>query len=214
MHQPNESVYSKTVYCSMLLIFATNNQHKVDEISRALPPFLQVKTMKEMGMDVEIDEPHDTLEANALEKSKFIFDRLRQNVFSEDSGLFIDSLNGKPGVKSARYAGEDKNMQSNIDKVLHEMEGIVDRAGYFKTVISLFWKNIEYQFEGICKGSITFERSGINGFGYDPIFIPDGATKSFGCMSKEEKQAFSHRHKAFQKLILFLQDQPSPKKSI
>jgi XTP/dITP diphosphohydrolase len=192
----------------MLLIFATNNQHKVDEISLALPSFLQVKTMKEVGMDVEIDEPHDTLEANALEKSKYIFDRLGHNVFSEDSGLFIDSLNGKPGVKSARYAGEERNMESNIDKVLDEMEGIIDRGAFFKTVISLFWQNIEYQFEGICEGQIALERSGINGFGYDPIFIPDGATKSFGCMSKEEKQAFSHRYKAFQKLILFLQDQP------
>jgi XTP/dITP diphosphohydrolase len=192
----------------MLLIFATNNQHKVDEISAVLPPFLEVKTMKQVGIDVEIDEPHDTLEANALEKSKFLYDRLGHNVFSEDSGLFVEALNGKPGVKSARYAGEERNMESNIDKVLNELNGVKERKAYFKTVISLFWKNNEYQFDGICAGEIALERSGINGFGYDPIFIPDGATKCFGCMSKEEKQAFSHRQKAFQKLILFLQDQP------
>ena len=154
--------------------------------------------------DIDIPEPHDTLNENALEKASTIFKITTTNCFSEDTGLEIESLNGAPGVKSARYAGEDRNFQANIDKVLEELSNKENRKAQFRTVICLIWENQTYYFEGICKGQIARTMQGEKGFGYDPIFIPDGSDKSFAQMSMEEKNSFSHRQKAVTQLFEFL----------
>ena len=187
------------------LIFATNNQHKVDEIRSVIGDKLNIITMKEAGIDIDIPEPHDTIEANATEKSTTIYKINGSNTFSEDTGLETEALNGEPGVKSARYAGDTKNFQANIDKLLSKLEGKENRKARFKTVISLIWNNKEYLFEGICNGQIIKDQKGNEGFGYDPVFIPDGSNKTFAEMSMEEKNKFSHRRKATDKLIEFLQ---------
>lgn len=187
------------------LIFATNNQHKVDEIRIVLGHIFDIITLREAGINIDIPEPHDTLEANAKEKSSVIYKLTSQNCFSEDTGLEVDALNGEPGVKSARYAGESRSFEDNIDKLLNNLKPSVNRSARFKTVISLILNGKENQFEGICEGTILKERKGINGFGYDPVFVPAGSTKTFAEMNMEEKSAFSHRKKAMVKLIAFLQ---------
>ncbi|MGC4103051.1 RdgB/HAM1 family non-canonical purine NTP pyrophosphatase [Ferruginibacter sp.] len=188
------------------LIFATNNQHKVDEIRLVLGSRFNIITLKESGIDIDIPEPHDTLEANATEKSSVIHKLTGKNCFSEDTGLEVAALNGAPGVKSARYAGESRSFDANIDKLLKEMEQNSSREARFRTIISLILNNKEFIFEGICPGTITMERKGSNGFGYDPVFIPDGSTRTFAEMTMEEKSVFSHRKKAMEKLIAFLSD--------
>ena len=187
------------------LIFATNNQHKVDEIRVVLGNIFDIITLKEAGINIDIPEPYDTLEANASEKSSTIYKLTKNNCFSEDTGLEVDSLNGEPGVKSARYAGNERSFDANIDKLLDKMQASNKREAHFRTVISLILNGEEKQFEGICKGLISKERRGINGFGYDPVFIPDGSSKTFAEMNIEEKSKFSHRKKAMTKLIDFLQ---------
>ena len=186
------------------LIFATNNRNKVAEIQSLVGNKYAIIPLKEAGIDIDIPEPHDQLEANALEKAMTIFNMTRQNCFSEDTGLEIEGLGGAPGVKSARYAGENCNPQANIDLVLSKMTGIENRSAQFRTVICLIWKDQTYYFEGICKGQILTHLEGENGFGYDPIFVPDGASKSFANMTMEEKNQFSHRKKAVTKLFEFL----------
>jgi XTP/dITP diphosphohydrolase len=188
----------------MPLIFATNNQHKVDEIRAALHGGLEILTMKEAGIDIEIPEPHHTLEENASEKSKVIYQLKNNDCFSEDTGLEVEALNGEPGVKSARYAGEQRSFDDNIDKLLDNLKGEENRTAQFRTVISLLLNGEEFLFEGICEGKISNERMGEKGFGYDPIFIPNGSTISFAQMSTEQKNEFSHRRKALDKLIDFL----------
>jgi XTP/dITP diphosphohydrolase len=189
------------------LIFATNNQHKVEEILAVVGDKFNIITLKMAGIDIDIPEPHQTIEANASEKSRTIFKLTLQDCFGEDTGLEVDALNGEPGVKSARYAGEEKSFDANIDKLLKNLLGIEDRFANFKTVISLIWKGKEYLFEGITKGQVLLERSGNNGFGYDPVFMPEGSNKSFGEMSMAEKNVYSHRRKATDKLIEFLKQQ-------
>ncbi|SJZ96112.1 RdgB/HAM1 family non-canonical purine NTP pyrophosphatase [Sediminibacterium ginsengisoli] len=189
------------------LIFATNNQHKVDEIRQVLSDSFHIMTLKEAGIDIDIPEPHDTLEANAREKSTVIHQLTRQDCFSEDTGLEVAALNGEPGVKSARYAGDGRDFQQNILKLLEKLEGEPDRSAQFRTVVSLILNNTEYQFEGICKGRITTAQSGNKGFGYDPVFIPDGASVTFADMTMQEKANYSHRAKAVAKLISFLKEQ-------
>ena len=186
------------------LIFATNNRNKVAEIQSLVGPNFTIIPLKEAGIDIDIPEPHDQLEANALEKAMTIFNMTQQNCFSEDTGLEILALDGAPGVKSARYAGENSNPQANIDLVLSKMTGVENRTAQFRTVICLIWKNQTYYFEGICKGKILNNMQGENGFGYDPIFVPDGASKSFANMTMEEKNQFSHRKKAVTQLFEFL----------
>ena len=188
----------------LTLIFATNNQNKVDEIRVVTKGQFNIITLKEAGIDIDIPEPHDTLEANASEKSSVIHQLTRQNVFSEDTGLEVESLNGEPGVKSARYGGEGRDFQANIDKLLKNLEGNKNRKAQFRTVVSLVLNEMEYLFEGICKGHIIEEQRGVKGFGYDPIFIPDGAGKTFAEMTMEEKNNYSHRKKAIAKLTEFL----------
>jgi XTP/dITP diphosphohydrolase len=186
------------------LIFATNNRNKVAEIQSLIGPNFTIIPLKEAGIEIDIPEPHDQLEANAQEKALTIFNMTNQNCFSEDTGLEIVALGGAPGVKSARYAGENSNAQSNIDLVLSNMTGVENRTAQFRTVICLIWENQTYYFEGICKGQILSNMQGENGFGYDPIFVPDGASKSFANMTMEEKNTFSHRKKAVTQLFDFL----------
>jgi XTP/dITP diphosphohydrolase len=186
------------------LIFATNNQNKVNEIRLVLGSSFNIITLKEAGIDIDIPEPHDTLEANATEKSTTIFKLTSSNCFSEDTGLEVEALNGEPGVKSARYAGDNRSFDANIDKLLNNLQPHINRQARFRTVISLITEGTEFMFEGICKGTIINERKGDNGFGYDAVFVPDGSMKTFAEMSMEEKSAFSHRKKAMQQLIDFL----------
>lgn len=186
------------------LIFATNNQHKADEINAVLGNDFEIVTLKQAGIDIDIPEPHDTLEANATEKSNTIYALTKQNCFSEDTGLEVFSLNGEPGVKSARYAGEDRSFDTNIDKLLNKLGTSPNRQARFRTVISLLLNGKETQFEGICEGIILSERRGEKGFGYDPVFMPDGSEKTFAEMTMEEKNKFSHRKKAMTKMIDFL----------
>jgi XTP/dITP diphosphohydrolase len=187
------------------LLFATNNSHKADEIRQVLGNRFRILTLREAGIDTSIPEPHDTLEENAREKSMTIFRMTGQDCFSEDSGLEVDALGGAPGVRSARYAGEGASAQVHIEKLLDAMAGINKRNARFRTVISLVRKGREYQFSGSCEGRILELCSGSGGFGYDPVFVPEGSDRSFARMSAEEKNRFSHRAKAVAKLIDFLQ---------
>jgi XTP/dITP diphosphohydrolase len=193
----------------MNLIFATNNQYKVDEIRAVLPPNFSLLSLKEAGINIDILEPHETLEENASEKAKIIFDLIKTNpkafgCFSEDTGLEVFSLNNEPGVLSARYAGENKSFDNNIDKLLIKLNKTPDRKARFRTVICLIVQGKEYFFEGVCEGEIISEKRGHQGFGYDPVFIPAGSGNTFAEMSLEEKNRFSHRTKATDKLVTFL----------
>ncbi|MEP6466371.1 MAG: RdgB/HAM1 family non-canonical purine NTP pyrophosphatase [Parafilimonas sp.] len=189
------------------LIFATNNQHKVEEMQSIIGDNFSIITLKDAGIDIDIPEPYDSLEANALEKSKTIFQLTKQNCFGDDTGLEVKALNGEPGVKSARYAGDEKNFDANIDKLLNKLGGIKDRSAQFKTIISLMWNGKEHLFEGIIKGEIIYKRKGKNGFGYDAVFVPEDSNKTFGEMELSEKNLYSHRRKAMDKMIMFLERQ-------
>lgn len=186
------------------LIFATNNQHKVDEIRPLINDLFELQSLKEAGIHIDIPEPHDTLEANASEKCKIIYQLTEQNCFSEDSGLEVEALNGAPGVRSARYAGEDKSAHDNMNKLLTDLYNNTHRKARFRTIIALMLNDKEMQFEGVCEGSILTSPRGEKGFGYDPIFIPKGATKTFGEMSLQEKIKYSHRSKATAQLLVYL----------
>lgn len=189
------------------LIFATNNAHKIAEIQSLVGSDFSIIDMKSAGIDIDIPEPHHTLNENALEKAQTIFNITKTNCFSEDTGLEIEALNGAPGVKSARYAGEDRNFQANIDKVLDQLKNVENRKAQFRTVICLIWEGQTYYFEGICKGHISISMQGEKGFGYDPIFVPEGSNKSFAEMNMEEKNRFSHRQKAVTQLFEFSRKQ-------
>ena len=198
-----------TLFCNqsakpLKLIFATNNQHKADEIRAVLKGPVELVTLREAGIDIDIPEPYDTLEENARTKSVTIYKMTGTDCFSEDTGLEVDALGGEPGVKSARYAREGRSFDANIDKLLSQLSGITDRKARFRTVISLLINGKETLFEGVCEGRIIEEKRGNNGFGYDPVFIPDGADRSFAEMDMAGKNQFSHRKKATQKLVAFL----------
>lgn len=188
----------------MKIIFATNNQNKVEEVKTLLPSNISIISLREAGIDADIPEPHETLDENAAEKARTIRTMTGENCFSEDTGLEVQVLNGEPGVKSARYAGEGKTSQQNMEKLLARLGQQEDRRARFRTVICLILAEREYHFEGICEGVITHEPKGDQGFGYDPIFIPDGAEKTFAEMGMAEKNKFSHRKKAVAKLVEFL----------
>ena len=190
----------------MQLIFATNNRHKVEEIQAAIGNKITIRTLSDVGIDIDIPEPHDTLEANALEKAMTINKLTRSNCFSEDTGLEVEALGGEPGVMSARYAGDEKNFKKNIDKLLMNLGVEENRNARFRTVISLIWKENEYFFEGISEGRIIHSQRGNQGFGYDPVFVPSGSNKTFAEMDLEEKNRFSHRKRAADKLVSFLQN--------
>jgi XTP/dITP diphosphohydrolase len=188
----------------MKIIFATNNQHKVEEVKALLPSSISVVSLKDAGIDVDIPEPHHTLEENAAEKARTIRELTGANCFSEDTGLEVFALNGEPGVQSARYAGEGKSSQENMKKLLVNLGQQSNRRARFRTIIFLILEDQEYHFEGICEGVITYEPKGNEGFGYDPIFIPDGSERTFAEMGMAEKNKFSHRKKAVAKLVEFL----------
>lgn len=186
------------------IIFATNNEHKVSEVRAVLNGKFNIVSIKEAGIDIDIPEPFDTLEENAHEKARVIHEITHKSCFAEDTGLEVESLDGQPGVKSARYAGEERSFEKNIDKLLMNLENHQNRKAQFRTVICLLLNGQENFFEGTCKGTIIAERRGISGFGYDPIFVPDGSDKTFAEMSMEEKNIFSHRKKAMDQLLSFL----------
>ncbi len=188
----------------MKLIFATNNQHKVDEIRAVLGNDLEIVTLKEAGIDIDIPEPYATLEENASGKSGTIYEMTGTNCFSEDTGLEVPALGGEPGVKSARYAGDNRSFDANIEKLLINLAGKEDRSARFRTVISLLINGEETLFEGVCNGKIIDKKRGEQGFGYDPVFIPDGSAQTFAEMGMQEKNRFSHRKKATEKLVAFL----------
>lgn len=188
----------------MKLIFATNNQNKVDEIQYIIGNKFDVISLKQAGIDIDIPEPHDTLEDNAIEKSSTIYKLTKTDCFSEDTGLEVNALNGEPGVKSARYAGDVRDFSKNIEKLLSELGNENNRKARFRTVISLIINKEQHLFEGICEGDINYSPKGSNGFGYDSVFVPTGANRTFAEMTMEEKNAFSHRKKATEKLVLFL----------
>jgi len=185
------------------LIFASNNEHKAEEIRKIIGKSFVIKTLKESGININIPEPHDTLEENATEKSSVIYRLTKMDCFSEDTGLEVDALNGEPGVKSARYA-EDEPLKNNIDKLLNKLKNKSNRTAQFRTVISLMLKGKEHQFQGACKGTIIAKQRGEKGFGYDPVFMPEGSNKTFAEMDIEEKNTYSHRRKAIEKLVGFL----------
>ena len=189
------------------LIFATNNQNKVFEIQSAIGDTIRVITLNEAGIDVDIPEPHPTIEENASEKSRTIYNLTGKDCFGEDTGLEVTALNGEPGVKSARYAGDDKNFEKNIERLLSNLSQEKDRTARFRTVISLIYEGKEFFFEGVCDGQIIDSKRGSRGFGYDPVFVPYGSKRTFAEMDIVEKNMFSHRKKAADRLVLFLQQQ-------
>ncbi|HUX55703.1 MAG TPA: RdgB/HAM1 family non-canonical purine NTP pyrophosphatase [Bacteroidales bacterium] len=188
----------------MTILFASNNEHKVREIKSILGNSFSLISLKDININDEIPENEPSLEENALSKARYVFNVTGMNVFADDTGLEIDSLNGMPGVHSARFAGENKDSSANISKVLSMLDKSEDRKARFRTVIALILEKTEYLFEGSVSGEIIRERRGNEGFGYDPIFLPDGKTKTFAEMDLAEKTLVSHRARAFNKLRDFL----------
>jgi XTP/dITP diphosphohydrolase len=186
------------------ICLATNNQHKVEELQQMLEGLFEIKTLKDIGCEEEIPETADTFEGNSLQKARFVFDRYGIDCISDDSGLEVEALNGDPGVFSARYAGEHGNHAANIDKLLKNIEHETNRVARFRTSVTLIVNGEIHQFDGIVTGKITKEKRGDAGFGYDPVFIPDGYDITFAEMSMEEKNPISHRGKAVEQLIGFL----------
>ncbi|MBN1338050.1 MAG: non-canonical purine NTP diphosphatase [Bacteroidales bacterium] len=188
------------------LLFVTNNRHKLGEIQKLAGDRLRIISMNEAGISEDIPETGETLESNASLKSWYAYHKTGLNCFADDTGLETDALNGRPGVFSARYAGPDNDHIKNIEKVLSELQGIKNRRARFRTVISLIIDKQEYFFEGIAEGEILHECHGDKGFGYDPVFRPEGYECSFAEMDMDQKNRISHRGKAIQKLMEFLQE--------
>lgn len=185
-------------------VFATNNLHKLEEVTAILGRKIELLSMKEIDCNVDIPETADTLEGNALLKAKYIFDNYHLDCFADDTGLEVEALDGAPGVYSARYAGNAHDSEANMKKLLKEMEDVENRKARFRTVFALIVNGKEHLFEGIVKGEIIKIRKGSSGFGYDPIFIPEGYTQTFAEMGNELKNKISHRAVATQKLCHFL----------
>ena len=190
----------------MKLVFASNNKNKIAEIQSMLPPEIQILSLEDIGCTEEIAETSNTIEGNAILKANYVSENFGYDCFADDSGLEVNALNGEPGVYSARYAGPQRNSDDNMDKLLSGLLGKSDRSANFKTVIALNLNGNQKLFTGIIKGNITYERSGDQGFGYDPIFRPDGYQQTFAEFSLEEKAKISHRGLAVKQLIDFLND--------
>ena len=188
----------------MKIIFATANQNKANEIQKIVPQEIQILSLKDIGFEGEIPETQPTIEGNAIQKANFIVDKFAQNCFADDTGLEVEALNGEPGVYSARYAGEERDDEKNIDLVLEKLANQENRKARFKTVIALLIENQLYTFEGIIEGEIIKERRGTQGFGYDSVFVPNGFQKTFAELSMQEKNQISHRARATKKMIEFL----------
>lgn len=188
----------------MKLLFATNNRHKLSEVQQLLDGMYTLVTPTDMGLTDDIPETQDTLEGNALQKARFVYDKLGLACFADDTGLEVEALNGAPGVHSARYSGSDKDPEKNVDKLLYELQEQNNRKACFRCIIALVDGDTKLLFEGRVDGEILRERSGNGGFGYDPIFRPDGYDCSFAEMTAEEKNRISHRGKAIEKLVAYL----------
>ena len=188
----------------MKLVFATNNLHKLREVQEMLSNSIEVLSLKDIGCFEEIEETENTLEGNAKLKADYITQKYGFDCFADDTGLEVEALNGKPGVYSARYSGEHGNAEKNMEKLLIELQNKSSRKAKFRTIIALNLRNKQYLFEGICDGKILNKKTGIKGFGYDPIFKPNNASCSFAEMSSEEKNIISHRGIAIQELVQFL----------
>ncbi len=191
----------------MDLIFATHNRHKVSEVQAMLPAGIHVRSLSDLGCDEDIPETADTLQGNALQKAQFVHERYHCNCFADDTGLEIDALDGRPGVYSARYAGEGCSFDDNVRKVLAELENVPleQRTARFRTVVALILDGRTYFFEGKVEGLMTLERHGVEGFGYDPIFLPEGYGQTFAEMDASEKNRISHRGRAMAKMVGFLE---------
>lgn len=188
------------------LLFASGNPNKIREVNEMLSDGWNVRSILDMGITEELPENQDTLEGNALEKARYIYEKTGQDCFSEDTGLEISALGGAPGVYTARYGGDSKDPEANIRKVLRELRGAADRKARFRTVIALILGGEEHLFEGIAPGEIRHEPSGSGGFGYDPVFQPEGYGITFAEMDPEAKNRISHRGQAVRKLVAFLKD--------
>ncbi|MFC4219922.1 non-canonical purine NTP diphosphatase [Flagellimonas marina] len=190
----------------MKLVFATHNDHKLKEVQQLLPESIELLSLKDIQCFDEIPETGETLEENAKIKADFVTQTYGLDCFSDDTGLLVNALDGAPGVYSARYAGEQKNAQDNMGKLLLELNGKENRNAHFKTVIHLNLEGQSHTFDGIVKGTITHKEQGSGGFGYDPIFQPNGYNKTFGELPPKTKNAISHRGRAIQKLVNFLKN--------
>jgi XTP/dITP diphosphohydrolase len=192
------------------LIFATNNLHKLTEVQSLIGDNFTLKSLEQIGCTEDIPETAPTLEGNAFLKAKFVFNAFGKNCFADDTGLEVEALNGRPGVFSARYATEGHDFEANIDKVLLELDGVRNRKARFRSVIALILDGSVFYFEGIVNGEIICERRGIKGFGYDPVFLPEGYQYTFAEMPLSEKNKISHRAIAISKLVDFLKRKNSP----
>lgn len=190
----------------MKLVFASNNKNKIKEIQQALPSGIEILSLQDIGCEVDIPETADTIEGNADLKADYIKRHYGYNCFADDSGLLVDALNGAPGVYSARYAGEQKDDQLNMNKLLEDLKGEANRQAQFKTAITLHYNGQTHRFIGVVEGTITQTPCGSGGFGYDPVFIPKGMHKTFAQVDLIEKNAISHRGKAVKQLIDFLEN--------
>ena len=191
----------------MKLVFASNNKNKIKEIQLLVPASIEIVSLEDIGCTEDIPETADTIEGNAILKANYVTEKYGYNCFADDTGLEVDALNGAPGVYSARYAGEQKDANDNMDKLLDELKDKSNRKANFKTVIALNLNGKQNLFTGIINGKIIEEKIGTNGFGYDPIFVADGYEKTFAELTMEEKSTISHRGIAVKELILFLQKQ-------
>jgi XTP/dITP diphosphohydrolase len=188
----------------MQLVFATNNPNKLKEVQSLLPHYIELLSLEDIGCNEEIPETQNTIEGNAIQKANYIKEKYGYDCFADDTGLEVEALGGAPGVYSARYAGKQRNANSNMDKLLHELNIHSNREAQFKTVIALQLHDKQHTFTGICKGEITTSKKGKKGFGYDPIFKPKGYSQTFAELSLEEKNKIGHRGKAVKQLVTFL----------
>jgi XTP/dITP diphosphohydrolase len=188
----------------MKLIFASHNENKAREIRSLLPEHIELLTLTDMKLLGEIPETAETLEGNALLKASYVYERFGLNCFADDTGLEVHALKGAPGVRSARYAGSSKDPEANMALLLKNLSNVEDRSARFRTSIALFWNGKQHFFDGIVNGAIAKIRSGSEGFGYDPIFIPDNSSRTFAEMTLQEKNQQSHRARALQKMIDFI----------
>lgn len=187
----------------MRFLFATNNKHKIEEVRNILPVF-EILSLSDVGISIDIPEDYETLDENAMQKARFIAKLSAMDVLADDTGLEIEALEGRPGVYSARYAGEGCSFDDNVQKVLSEMKGIENRKARFRTVVAMIFSGKEFFFDGTVEGVITHEPFGTEGFGYDPIFLPDGCSETFAQMGHALKNSISHRARAFQEISDFL----------
>lgn len=190
----------------MKLVFATNNRHKLDEVRAIVGDKIEILSLNDIGCHDDIPETADTLQGNALIKARYIYEKYGTDCFADDTGLEVEALGGEPGVYSARYAGEECDSEANMKKLLHNLTGKKNRNAQFRTVIALIIGGEEKLFNGIVKGSITEEKRGDSGFGYDPIFIPEGFSESFAQMGSDQKNSISHRYRATRQLSDYLKE--------